>query len=141
MSQSHVRVPTPPRRRKWLEIAVGVAFLLIPVFYLLARAGGWFVPDFDSTTGQVLETRIVVDHVAESQYGSSIFYRLEAHVKYAVPDQGTPRQPDQFQDRWLTASDTTTTRELLTMIQAKQSKTCHIYWLPNRPEAARCRLA
>jgi hypothetical protein len=141
MSQSHVRVAKPqPRRRKWLEIAVGVTFLLIPAFYVLARTEGWFVPDFDSTTGQVLETRIVVDHTLDSQTGGHIYYRLEAHVKYTVPDEATPRRPDQSQDRWLTASEVTSTRELLTMLQAKQSKTCQVYWIPNHLEADRCRL-
>jgi hypothetical protein len=142
MSQSHIRVPrAAPRRRKRLEIIVGIVFVLIPIFYFLARAGGWFTPEFESTSGQVLETRIVVDHASESQSGGHIFYRLEAHVRYAIPSEDQTTQARQFQDRWLIASEATTTRELLTMVQSKQSKTCEVHWRPNHPEAARCRFS
>ena len=142
MSQSHIRVPkAAPRRRKGLEITVGIVFVLIPVFYFLARAGGWLTPDFDSTTGQVLETRIVVDHASESQSGGHIFYRLEAHVKYAIRREDQTLQSLQFEDRWLIASEVTATRELLTMVQSKQSRTCEVYWRPGHSEAARCRFS
>lgn len=135
MSHTHIRVPKrPPHRRVWLEVTAGVALLLVPVMYWLARTHGWFVPAMDSTTGEVLETRIVLDNVRESQYGSQIYYRLEARVSYK--DEGSNLR----QDRWLTASEVTTTREWLIVLREKKSKVCRVYWIQNHPETAKCLL-
>jgi hypothetical protein len=135
MSHSHVRVPKPvPQRNVWVEAAMGVGFLLLVVTLigaiLIYRDST--ASDYLSVDGKVSETRIVVDHFRESLFGSSIHYRIEAHVTY--PLQG------EVQDRWLTASDASSSRGELAARIATPPKTCRVYWLPNHPDNAKCRL-
>jgi hypothetical protein len=53
-------------------------------------------------TGSIRETRIVVDHIVDSQYGGLIYYPVEARTRYEFEGR--------TQERWLTASEITTTR-------------------------------
>lgn len=84
----------------------------------------------------MLDTRIVLDHIAESRTGSQMYYRLEARVSYKDEAQSSsPRQ-----DRWLVASEVTQTHELLVMLQEKKPKACRVYWIPKHPETVKCQL-
>ena len=139
MSQTHIRVSRPPsRRRFWVAIAIAFGVPLIPVVYMVARAESWFAPAYNSADGTVLETRTVVDHYDNGEFGGSIYYRLEAHVQYSVPDASGIYGLSELQDRWLNASDPTTTPELLTVTPQKHPKSCRVYWIPKHPETAKC---
>jgi len=136
MSQTHIRVPRPPaRRRIRLEIAICAACLLIPVAYWLIKAHGWYLPTQDSATADVLETRIVMSGYKESQAGGQIYYQLEAHIQ-----NDGHGLPDTIKDQWLKASDQTSTRELLLVLQQRHSAKCRVYWIRNHPETAQCEL-
>ena len=135
MSHSHIRVPRPaPQRDPWLEFVVAAS---IVVLVALLAFGGFVGRSFDETnvtaTGSILETRIVVDHILDSQYGGRIFYRIEARTSYEFQGQS--------QDRWLTASEITTARELLQAKLASRPKYCVVYWVPGHSENAKCRLS
>ena len=134
MSHSHIRVQVPPPRRNlWVEAAVGIAFF-VAVAALYLPIGMWHPPyDMDHPTapGNVSDTRIVIDHIRDSQYGGLIFYRTEALVSFEIEDQ--------TQNRWLIASEITTERALLASKLAGSPKTCQVYWLPGHPENAKCR--
>jgi hypothetical protein len=134
MSHSHVRVPRlPPQRHPGLEFVVAASIVVL----VASLAFGNFVwrpsdEDHVSATGSILETRIVVDHIFDSQYGGRIFYRIEARTSYEFQGQS--------QDRWLTASEITTARELLQAKLASRPKYCVVYWVPGHSENAKCRL-
>jgi hypothetical protein len=132
MSHRHVLLPKAvPVRRPWLEATVilGVAFLI--ALYAFYRSGDRPSEyEYSTTMGTVLDTRIVVDSMRESRYGGLIYYRIEADVSFEI--QG--RQ----QERWLTASETTTARELLMARLSNKPKACRVYWRPDHPENARC---
>jgi hypothetical protein len=87
--------------------------------------------DHLTAQGNVSDTRIVIDHIRDSQYGGLIFYRIEALVSYEIEGQ--------TQNRWLVASEITTAREFLVAKLADHPKACQVYWLPNHSENARCR--
>lgn len=134
MSHSHIRVQVPPPRRNlWVEAAAGsVFFVAVAVLYLAIRM--WHSSlDMDHLTepGNVSDTRIVLDHIRDSQYGGLIFYRIEALVSFEIEGQA--------QNRWLIASEITTERVLLASKLAGLPKTCRVYWLPGHPENARCK--
>lgn len=133
MSRSHVRVPKPASPRKpWLERAFLVAFVLLVVAALLFI---WWdrphEPNF-VTEGKILESRIVVDDIRDSRYGGRIDYRLETRVSYDLDGKSV--------DRWLTADTVSTSRELIAAQVAGNPRNCLVYWRPNHPENARCRL-
>jgi hypothetical protein len=136
MSHSHVRVPrTPPQRRPRVEVVLAASVFVAIAFLAF---GSLFVgqPSDEvhaSAIGSILETRIVVDHIVDSQYGGGIFYRIEARTSYDFQGQS--------QDRWLTASEITTARELLQAKLASHPKYCVVYWVAGHSENARCRLS
>lgn len=134
MSHSHIRVPKPVQRfRPWSAILMGAVAVVLVALFGLGRVIEWpSKTDHSTTTGQVLETRIVVDHLRYNSYGGLIYYRIDAHVSYQI--QG------QQQDRWMTASETTTEREVLAVKLSSHPKTCLVYWFPKHPENAQCRL-
>jgi hypothetical protein len=134
VSRSHVRVQhSPPKRKPWLEATVAIAFfLVVAAIYIAIRA---LHPPYDTdhltAKGTVSESRIVIDHIRDSQYGGLISYRIEALVSYEIESQP--------QNRWLVASEITTERAMLASKLAGSPKTCQVYWLPGHPENARCR--
>ncbi|MGA2218466.1 MAG: hypothetical protein ABSG51_10295 [Terracidiphilus sp.] len=134
VSHSHIRVhPPAPKRNPWLEATVGVAFfVVVAAVYIATRMWHPFY-DTDHLTAQgtVSETRIVIDHIRDSQYGGLIFYRIEALVSYEIDGQ--------TQNRWLIASEITTERAMLASKLAGSPTTCQVYWLPGHSENARCR--
>ena len=134
MSHSHVRVShPPPQRRPWIEFALAVSLVALMMLLTFGNFLKWpFDGDYARATGSILETRIVVDHILDSQYGGRIFYRVEVRTSYEF--QGEP------QERWLTASEITTARELLEAKLAVHPKYCVVYWVPGHPENAKCRL-
>jgi hypothetical protein len=136
MSRNRKRVPAPaPRRKRWIKVLVVVVLLLTVAALLVKRtpwAAGRLRAPRVTVSGTVLDTRVVVDHTSDSRQGGLVFYRIEAHVRYEF--QG------QTQDRWLTASNATTARELLDAIIAKQPPNCLVFWTPNHPENAKCLL-
>jgi hypothetical protein len=135
MSHSHIRVrESPPRRNYWLEAAFGIFFVALVAVASLYAIRIWHpLYDLDHLTalGNVSDTRIVIDHIRDSPYGGKIFYRIEAQVSYEIDGQ--------TQNRWLTASETTTERGRLASKLAGSPKTCQVYWLPDHPENPRCR--
>lgn len=136
MSQSHIRVRNETagkQRSYWFETTILVVTVLLALLYVATRF--WSEPsnpDYETADAKVSETRIVVDHIRDSYYGGSIFYRIEAHAQY-----GSDGRP---QDRWLTASEVTTDRWLLASKVAIQPERCEAYWVSGHPENARCRL-
>jgi len=134
MSHSHIRVPKlPPRRRPWLEFVIGGVLIVFLALVALGKSLDWTSRrNYATATGTIIETRIVIDHYLDSQYGGQIFYRKETHVTYEL--QGRE------QNRWLTASDTTTPRELLASKLASHPSSCLVYWVANHPENAKCQL-
>ena len=134
MSHSHIRVAKPvPQRNLPLEVSVGVVAFLVILLFAVSRFGdGFFPTDYVTADGAVSETRIVVDHMLDSNYGGRIFYRIEAHVNFELGGQP--------QDRWVTVSEVTTGRLELASKVAAQPKSCQVYWAPGHPENAKCRL-
>ena len=136
MSRTHVRLPKPkpePNRNIWVGVAIGAVATLLAILYVTTRFwDGPIQPSHVTAEGKVSETRIVMDHISDSQYGGEIFYRIEAHASYEL--DGRP------QDRWLTASEITTERVLLASKVAGQPKSCRVYWASGHPENAKCQL-
>jgi hypothetical protein len=135
MSHSHIQSSKPPLQTTiaWWKLALGISILviLVAVFFLVRN---WMLPlpsAHDSANAKILEIRRVVDHTADSQFGSKIFYRFEAHVQY-VADR-------QLQDRWLRIADDLPMESLLVKL-ADHPNHCLAQWLPDHPENARCSL-
>jgi hypothetical protein len=134
MSHSHVDVPKPPaRRRPWLEVgfSIGFAFVVALVHLFIS----WDRPsmhDYFTAPGTILDSRIVVETTRDSPYGGSIYYQVQAHVKYEI--DGQP------QDRWLAASDISRSRAFLAATLAAHPASCLVFWQPDHPEVARCKL-
>jgi hypothetical protein len=135
MSHSHVRVlRLPPQRHPGLEFVVAASIVVLVASLAFGSFVGWQSDeDHASATGSILETRIVVDHIFDSQYGGGIYYRIEARTSYEFQGRS--------QDRWLTASEITTTRQLLQAKLASHPKYCVVYWVPGHPENAKCHLS
>jgi hypothetical protein len=135
MSHSHIRVPRPsPQSRPWGEVVLAVSVFVAIALLAFGSFVGWQSnEDHTSATGSILETRIVLDHIVDSQYGGGIYYRIEARTSYEFQGQS--------QDRWLTASEITTARELLQVKLASHPKYCVVYWVPGHAENAKCRLS
>ena len=135
MSHKHIRVrkQSPQQRGRVLNLAATLAVVLIVGFVMFGRTwrdfGG---TDRPGVVGRVLETRIAVAGTRESDYGGSIWYRIDAHVQYDLRGQ--------MQDRWIPASDSTTDRGLLLMKLAKRPSTCQVSWAPRHPDHPRCAL-
>ena len=138
MSHSHIRVPkSPPPGKTWAELLLaGVVVGMIAILTFGLAFGRLIVfPSSDhytKVTGSILETRIVVDHILDSQYGEKIYYRVEARTSYEFEGQA--------QESWLTASGATTSREELVAKIAAHPKTCLVYWFPNNPKSAKCQI-
>jgi hypothetical protein len=135
MSHRHIRVPRPaPQRRPPPEFVL--AAVVVVSIALLAVGNLVRLPSdesYVSASGSILETRIVVDHILDNEYGGRIFYRIEARTSYELEGRS--------QDRWLTASEIETARELLQAKLASHPKHCVVYWVPGHPENAKCRLS
>jgi hypothetical protein len=134
MSHSHIRVPKPAKRiSPWVTVLTG---LVAAVFILLLAFGTiihWPVnTNYSTAEGMVLETRIVVDRILDSNYGGRIYYRIEARVRY--PIQG------QQHDQWMTASEVTIERESLLAKLSSHPKNCLVRWVPKHSENAKCQL-
>ena len=118
------------RGERVVQLALGtlmIAFIALFAQSRLERRGGK-----SYSSGNVKESRIVVDHTSEGQFGGTIYYRMELRVSYALAGEQ--------QDRWLTASEITPDRDGLAAKLASHPKTCQVYWVPGHPENARCRL-
>ena len=134
MSHSHIRVPKPAKRDSpWIPIIGTVLIVVLVAWLAFGRLFQWPLNPNDTTAdGKILETRIVVDHLRDSQYGGLIYYRIEAQVKYQI--QGKE------QEQWIAASEATTDQILLAARISSHPKTCLVYWPPNHPDNAKCRL-
>lgn len=135
MSHTHIRVAKPKPvsgRYEWLPaVLLGLALAALAAWMVTWRLDGFIDQSYFVAEGQVLGTRIVVDHIWDGAHGGFIYYRIEAHVNYKLQNQ--------MQDRWLLASDVTTERERLAAKLATQPKRCLVYWKPDFPENPRCR--
>ena len=134
MSHSRIRIPKPPaRRRPWLEFVAGAVMTVFIALFIFVRLADWRSPTHYSTAaGTILETRIAIAGARDSRYGGQIFYRIEARTRFYLEGQ--------TQDRWLTASELTESRQLLVAKLAAQPRSCMVYWTPKHPENAKCRL-
>jgi hypothetical protein len=117
----------------WLLVIAGIGVCLLLILAWAARTrDDSYDTSHLTTEGKISETRIVVDHTVESLYGGRIFYRIEAHVTYEIQGQS--------QDRWVTASEITSLHDMLVAKLARHPQSCQIYWTPDHPENAKCRL-
>ena len=134
MNHSHIRVSKPAQRsRPWSVLFVGLVAVVLIVLFGLGRVIEWPSNTNHSTAaGQVLETRIVVDHLGESQYGGIIFYRIEAHVRYELHGQQ--------REQWMTASEANPERQMLAAKLASRPVNCMVYWFEKHPENPKCQL-
>ena len=132
MSQTPIQVPKKlPQRRVWLEFTAGVITFLVLLGIGIRRLQRDFDdPSHLTTKGQVLETRIAAKGTHDSQYGGSIFYQIEARVRYDFHGQSL--------ERWMAASELTS-RAPLQLRLADSPRTCEVYWAVDHPENARCR--
>jgi hypothetical protein len=133
MGHPRIRVPKQPApRRPWIERTLVISGALIALALTLFTL--WDRPHapYIFTEGNVTETRIVADSIRDSLYGGRIYYRLEARVRYDLAGQP--------QDRWLTASEVTTNRQMLAAAVARSPKVCRVFWPQDHPEGALCRL-
>jgi hypothetical protein len=117
------------RGERVVQLALGTLMIAFIALFAQSRLAG---RSHSSAIGIVKESRIVVDHTSEGQFGATIYYRMELRVSYAAA--GEP------QDRWLTASEVTPDRDGLALKLASSPKTCQVYWDSRHPENARCRL-
>ena len=127
---------TLPKMSLWGKIAIcavsiGLAILL-GVTYIYKSAHN--EPDRNAIRqiGSILETRLVIDHTADSIHGGRIYYRIEARTRFAAQEQR--------QERWLLASDITSNRDRLDALLAKHPKECVVSWNPGYPENAQCQI-
>ena len=138
MSHTHIHVQASKPKVQltasfWLLVIAGMGACLLLALIVAARIrDSAFDTSHLTAEGKISEIRIVVDHNSESIYGGRIHYRIEAHVIYEIQGQN--------QDRWVTASVTTPLREMLAAKLARHPQICQIYWAPDHPETARCRL-
>ncbi len=134
MSHSHIRKPKEePSQQSWLTVAIGATLVIFLAIAVSIKKYDWQIDaDHLTATGKVLETRTVVDHIKDSQYGGGIFYRIEARVQYQI--QGVQ------QERWMAASEATTYREMLSLRLDPPPKSCTVHWPPKHPENAKCQL-
>ena len=136
MSHSHIRGPKPesqPTTSFWILVTAGVGVALLLVLIVAAKIrDGAFDTSHLTAEGKISETRIVVDHTLESMYGGRIYYRIEAHVAFEISGKN--------QDRWVTASEITPSREMLAAELARLPQSCQIYWTPGHSDSVKCRL-
>lgn len=136
MSRTHPHGRTsgmPQKGGIWVRAAAGAAVLLLAG--LMVWSPWWPTPIEKShqvAHGQILETRIAVAGTQESNYGGSILYRIEVHVRYD--------RHGQVQDRWMPASEISSSRDTLALRLVKPPGTCEVYWAPGHPENPRCDL-
>jgi hypothetical protein len=135
MTHTHIRAPKAdpaPDRYALLKLIAGVVAAIALICVGLWHWDGVIDNSFSVANGQLLDTRITVQGLKDSLYGGRILYRIEAHVKYEF--QGQP------QDRWLPATGSTSDRAWLELELLRKPKKCLVYWKPDFPENARCRL-
>lgn len=133
MSRMYVRAPkAQPQRLHWKEIAVAVILLAFIGVFTLTRLYRTPAEAYFTSNEIVEEVRIIEIPMPEAENGGLKIYRIEARVSYS--SNGTR------EDRWLPASEPTTTRDLLEARLKALPKTCAVYWPPKHPENARCRL-
>jgi hypothetical protein len=134
MSQTRIRVEKTPTLRNTLAAAAGVAAIgLIVVFFTFESYWvGCSRAARETAEGRILDTRIVVVNVRESQFGTRAKYRIEARVTYDLHGQ--------VQDRWVPVPEIVTDKRLLEARLATHPKSCEVSWPTANPENASCRL-
>jgi hypothetical protein len=133
MSQTHIRAKEePPQRSKPTEAAIVAVFAFFGL--LLAFGVYWegFRSDRESLDAKIIDTRIAVTSLHESNYGTWAEYRIEARVIYDLHGQK--------QDRWVPVSEIVNDKTLLEARLATHPTTCEISWTRSHPENARCQL-
>ena len=137
MSHAHIRAskaPPQPIKPQYLFWICATLFLLsvCTVFFWSNFNASQFWDRHATADGMIVETRVVIDRVADYRYGGAILYRLDAHVKFKADGQD--------QDRWLRVQTGTTSRLELMTKAATDPKTCLVYWTPGHLENARCKM-
>jgi len=136
MSHTHIRAEKsiPPAKPQYALLALmGWIVIGVAAWFLWSNLrASEFWDTHSSSEGSISETRIVLDHIRDSQYGGGISYRLEAHVSFTAEGHA--------QDRWLIVPEDSTDREWLIAKVATQPKTCKAYWPTGHPESAKCTL-
>jgi hypothetical protein len=126
--------PTDLRGVRLWGPVLAVIVLFAGTFIGLSLLSEYFrQKDWLTAEGRVLNTRIVVDHVNPGSRlsGGSVTYRLEALVDYDYGGQQT--------ERWLPVSYDKI-RAVLEVTEQEHFRYCQVYWQPQMPENARCRL-
>ncbi len=136
MSSTHPHGRTsrmPQKDGIWVRAAAGAAVLLLAGLMVWSPWGPTpLEKSHQIARGQILETRIAVAGTRESYFGGSILYRIEVHVRYD--------RHGQVQDRWMPASEISSSRDTLALRLVKPPGTCEVYWAPGHPENPRCDL-
>jgi hypothetical protein len=122
----------PPKRSRLAEAAIVAVFAFFGL--LLAFGVYWegFRSDRESLDAKIIDTRIAVTSLHESNYGTWAEYRIEARVIYDLHGQK--------QDRWVPVSEIVNDKTLLEARLATHPTTCEISWTRSHPENARCQL-
>ena len=133
LNQTHIHAEKAPPKRSRLAEAAIVAVLGI-FGGLLAFGGYWegCVSEREFGDAKILDTRIVMTQMHETQRGTWGEYRIEAHVNYDLHGQ--------MQDRWVPVPEMYMDREWLEARLASHPKTCEVWWPKSHSENARCRL-
>jgi hypothetical protein len=134
MSQTHIHAGKAPLKRSRLAESAAIVAALVLFGVLLAFGVYWegCNSERESSDAKILDTRIVVTQIHEGQRGTSVGYRIEAHVSYDLHGQ--------MQDRWVPVPEMYKDREWLEARLASHPKTCEVSWPKSHPENARCRL-
>jgi hypothetical protein len=119
------------RRNKLLGAVSGVGLVLVAALLVLTWISNG-QPEL-TATGQVLATRIVLDHTSPDRFeGSMLYYRIEAEVRFMVHGEQ--------HEGWLKASSASADRTMLAMKLASHPARCTVYWAPGHLDNAKCRL-
>ena len=134
--RSHPRAQSPTAAHQAaipvLDLRDSFLLSVYTVFFWSNFNASQFWDRHATADGMIVETRVVIDRVADYRYGGAILYRLDAHVKFKADGQD--------QDRWLRVQTGTTSRLELMAKAATDPKTCLVYWTPGHLENARCKM-
>lgn len=133
---SHRRIKQGPRLPQpilWWHVVLPVCgvLLLVVLTYFISNWIHSFPPGYETRTAKIMSLRRVVDRTMDTGRGGVILYRLEAQVQYETNGNVVVR--------WLRASEPLPEDSLVLKL-AGHPTTCLVYWLPSRPENARCSL-
>jgi hypothetical protein len=105
--------------------------VLLMLLFLLGRLAQR-PRNYPTAEGTIEEAKVAIAYSLQGNYGGTIYYRIEAKVRF--------EQEGQMQERWLSASEADPSREILQAKLSSHPQHCVVYWPPRHPENAHCRL-